>query len=74
MTTYQKLKAENLKLKRELDIVCNEQNSEDAHYIKGKYIILRAAEKAVFNGNPIGFCDKVIGNTQGIIYSVNIIQ
>lgn len=49
MTTYQRLKKENEILRRELDIVCNDETIE-AIQIKHKYKLLRSTEKAVMNG------------------------
>lgn len=53
MTTYQKLKAENLRLRQELDKVCNEPGTLDAFNIKMKYRLNRAAERVIWAGGTI---------------------
>ena len=62
MTTYQKLKAENLRLKQELDIVCNEPDNYRAKLIICRYKIQRSIETNVmsgsvpdYSGNPVAF-------------------
>lgn len=52
MTAYQKLKAENIKLKQQLDIVCNE-TSVEAMDIKLHYRLKRMTERAVWAGSPV---------------------
>lgn len=53
MTTYQKLKFENALLKKELDIVCNDENQYTAIAIKHKYKMLRAMENQIMAGTAI---------------------
>lgn len=57
MTTYQRLKAENLKLKQELILLANEPNSIDGIIIKNKWVFTKKAEDAYMAGN---INDKVI--------------
>lgn len=53
MTTYQRLKAENKKLKRELQIILFEPDSYEAQSIKFGYSLLNDIEKQIMFGNPI---------------------
>lgn len=66
MTSYQKLKAENSKLKKQLDIVCNEDGI-DSYNIKMQYKIKRKFEKGIWFGG--GNVNQVIFN--GIIPQIN---
>ena len=44
MTAYQKLKAENQRLKQELMIICNKPNSPGTTIIKRKYQFMEAMD------------------------------
>jgi len=51
LTPYQKLKKQISELRRQLDIVCNEPDSELAVTIKMTWIITRQIENQVMMGN-----------------------
>ena len=53
MTTYQRLKAENERLKKELFIVCNDQKCEQSQMIIAKYRLLLKAESSFWAGNSL---------------------
>lgn len=51
MNSYQKLKAENLKLKQHLDIVVNEPDSKDGFAIRTFWVMNRRIKGDVMVGN-----------------------
>lgn len=61
MTTYQKLKAENLKLKQQLDIVCNEPDTLEAITIVHQYKFSRHAERVLMSGGPVNRLEQFHG-------------
>ena len=52
MTTYQKLKKENMELRRELDMLANEPDCAASIIIKMKYRLSRRMKEALWFGNP----------------------
>lgn len=65
MTTYQRLKAENLKLKQELDIASNDDSLE-AIIIKNKYKLLRWNENYIWKDG----IDSTMTRFQGFLKSI----
>lgn len=53
VTTYQRLKAENKRLRKEIYIILFEPDSFEAIEIKFGYSLLNDIEKAIMAGNPI---------------------
>ena len=51
MTAYQKLKAENERLKQELMLICNKPNSPGTTIIKRKYQFLQNVEELLWQGD-----------------------
>ena len=52
LTAYQKLKAENERLKQELMILANMNSSVSAALIKRKYQFLQEVENEIMKGSP----------------------
>lgn len=63
MNSYQKLKAENIKLKQQLDIVVNEPDSKDGVVIRTIWKMNRKIEGAVMAGSRT----PEEGTTKGIL-------
>ena len=52
MNSYQKLKKENEKIKKELDALVNDPDSAFSLLVKMKYKLIRQTEEAIMFGNP----------------------
>jgi len=64
MNSYQKLKAENLKLRQQLDTLANEPDSDNGLLIKTLWRMNRKTESYIMSGNPTNDNDTT---TQGIL-------
>lgn len=58
LSAYQKLKAKNILLRQQLDIVCNEPDTSAAMGIKSVWKLNRQIENQIMSGTPISVYQK----------------